>query len=389
MYGNGRGVTQDYAEAVGWYRKAAEQGDVEAQYGLGLMYDNGQGVPQDYAEAVKWYRKAAEYGDADAHYALGVMYSEGQGVTQDDAVAVMWYRTAAELGSAEAHDALAVMSKDEDDTAIQMIALSSVPDNLDDFLPWLKDRSEAAWANFKTATFDAFLAAGAGGSSWRTGTQWQIGLDGPRIDALERHWELKFPRDYRQFLSVLNAPDRGRYHVGWSDDPPYGMEEGDDQPSYFDWQNDDEEIVSALNWPLEGLIFDVENNALWPDSWGERPGEVTDAHEKVAQLVASAPTLIPITGHRYLLANSLEAGNPVLSVWGSDIICYGSNLRNFLLLEFSSLLGLDHDEVAEIANAGITEEKIAAIPFWGEFMLQEWTSRNSFLGDYRLPSHRR
>ena len=389
MYGNGRGVTQDYAEAVGWYRKAAEQGDVEAQYGLGLMYDNGQGVAQDYAEAVKWYRKAAEYGDADAHYALGVMYSEGQGVTQDDAVAVMWYRTAAQLGNAEAQDALAVMSDDEDDTAIQMIALSSVPDNLDDFLPWLKDRSEAAWANFKTATFDAFLAAGAGGSSWRTGTQWQIGLDGPRIDALERHWELKFPRDYRQFLSVLNAPDRGRYHVGWSDDPPYGMEEGDDQPSYFDWQNDDEEIVSALNWPLEGLIFDVENNALWPDSWGERPGEVTDAHEKVAQLVASAPTLIPITGHRYLLANSLEAGNPVLSVWGSDIICYGSNLRYFLLMEFSSLLGLDHDEVAEIANAGITEEKIAAIPFWGEFMLQEWTSRNSFLGDYRLPSHRR
>ena len=42
--------------------KAAEQGDAEAQTSLGLMYDNGKGVPQDYAEAVKWYRKAAEQG---------------------------------------------------------------------------------------------------------------------------------------------------------------------------------------------------------------------------------------------------------------------------------------------------------------------------------------
>ena len=87
--------------------------------------------------------------------------------------------------------------------------------------------------------------------------------------------------------------------------------------------------------------------------------------------MATAPMLIPITGHRYLLANSLEAGNPVLSVYGSDIICYGSNLRNLLLLEFSSLLSLDRAEVTESANAGITQENISAIPFWGELMLRD------------------
>ena len=64
MYDNGQGVPQDYAEAVKWYRLAAEQGDVAAQYNLGIMYDNGDGVPQDYKEAVKWYRLAAEQGDA-------------------------------------------------------------------------------------------------------------------------------------------------------------------------------------------------------------------------------------------------------------------------------------------------------------------------------------
>jgi TPR repeat protein len=59
MYANGKGVKQDDAEAVRWYRKAAEQGNAKAQFNLGVMYDLGKGVKQDDAEAVKWYRKAA------------------------------------------------------------------------------------------------------------------------------------------------------------------------------------------------------------------------------------------------------------------------------------------------------------------------------------------
>ena len=64
MYNNRRGVPQDDAEAVKWYRLAAEQGYAEAQSNLGVMYNNGRGVPQDDAEAVKWYRLAAEQGYA-------------------------------------------------------------------------------------------------------------------------------------------------------------------------------------------------------------------------------------------------------------------------------------------------------------------------------------
>ena len=52
----GKGVLQDDAEAVKWYRLSAEQGNAYAQYNLGVMYSNGKGVLQDYAEAVKWYR---------------------------------------------------------------------------------------------------------------------------------------------------------------------------------------------------------------------------------------------------------------------------------------------------------------------------------------------
>ena len=49
----------DDAEAVTWYRKAAEQGPALAQASLGEMYKLGRGVPQDTAEAAAWYCKAA------------------------------------------------------------------------------------------------------------------------------------------------------------------------------------------------------------------------------------------------------------------------------------------------------------------------------------------
>ena len=41
-------------------RQAAERGYAEAQLYLGSMYANGLGVPQDDAEAVRWFRLAAE-----------------------------------------------------------------------------------------------------------------------------------------------------------------------------------------------------------------------------------------------------------------------------------------------------------------------------------------
>jgi hypothetical protein len=50
----GRGVKQDYAESVRWYRKAADAGNASGQYNLGLAYANGEGVPQNYVIAHMW-----------------------------------------------------------------------------------------------------------------------------------------------------------------------------------------------------------------------------------------------------------------------------------------------------------------------------------------------
>ena len=108
IYYNGQGVSQDYTQAVQWYRKAAEQGVAQAQYNLGVMYANGQGIRQDDAQAVQWFLKAAEQGVAEAQFNLGLMYDQGQGVHQDDAEAVQWYRKAAEQGYADAQFYLGV-----------------------------------------------------------------------------------------------------------------------------------------------------------------------------------------------------------------------------------------------------------------------------------------
>jgi len=66
MFDSGDGVKQDHTEAVRWYRKAAEHGNVFAQNNLGVMYNKGDGVKQDYVEAVRWYLKAAEQGNISA-----------------------------------------------------------------------------------------------------------------------------------------------------------------------------------------------------------------------------------------------------------------------------------------------------------------------------------
>jgi TPR repeat protein len=88
MYAQGHGVARDDAQAVAWWRKAADQGNAAGQNDLGWM-------AQDYARAIAWYRKAIDQGDAFAQDDLGLMYANGRGVAQDDAQALVWFRKAA------------------------------------------------------------------------------------------------------------------------------------------------------------------------------------------------------------------------------------------------------------------------------------------------------
>ncbi len=86
----------DYSEAIKLFKNAAEQGNVSAQYKLGICYKNGFG---DYAEAMKWFRKAADQGNAEAQYELGYCYENRLGNQNE---AVVWYQKASDNGNEDA-----------------------------------------------------------------------------------------------------------------------------------------------------------------------------------------------------------------------------------------------------------------------------------------------
>ncbi|MDH3280119.1 MAG: sel1 repeat family protein [Gammaproteobacteria bacterium] len=102
-------VWADNATAI---RTLAEQGDVKAQFALGTMYRDGRGVVQDYAETLRWWRKAAELGAIDAQYALGNMYAGGSGIAQDNILAHMWYDIATKQPGDEWLRAIAGSNRD-------------------------------------------------------------------------------------------------------------------------------------------------------------------------------------------------------------------------------------------------------------------------------------
>jgi hypothetical protein len=83
MHAYGWGVPRNAAEAIAWYRKAADQGLQVAQHFLGLAYVNGDGVRPDDAEAARWFARAAAQGFAQAQYMRGLMTLEGRGFPKD------------------------------------------------------------------------------------------------------------------------------------------------------------------------------------------------------------------------------------------------------------------------------------------------------------------
>lgn len=109
MYFYGKGVPQDYSEALVWYRKAANQGNANAEFNLGSMYYRGTGVKQDYADAIRWVRSSADQGNKRAQDGMGIAYYYGNGVSRDYSEAIRWYKKSADQGYTHAEEDLGSM----------------------------------------------------------------------------------------------------------------------------------------------------------------------------------------------------------------------------------------------------------------------------------------
>lgn len=134
-----------------------------------------------------------------------------------------------------------------------------------------------------------------------------------RVESVRR---FRFPPDLRAFLARA-------------------LPTGADFP---DWRAPDSPTLDRqMGWPFRGIAFDIEHDSFWWPAWGSRPSELEDALATARAALETVPRLIPISGHRYLPAEPELPGNPVFSVYQTDIIHYGADLRRYVACEFGKL----------------------------------------------------
>ena len=105
----GKGTSQNYAEALRWYQRSAAKGFAQAQYRLGTLYERGLGAAKDLKRAKVWYSRAAEGGNVKAMHNLAVLLAGGEDGAPDYAAAAPWFQKAAEHGLGDSQYNLGVL----------------------------------------------------------------------------------------------------------------------------------------------------------------------------------------------------------------------------------------------------------------------------------------
>lgn len=102
----------EYPQALALYEKAAKAGDSGAMMRLAAMYSTGiGGITQDIKQSYQWYLKAAEKGNPEGQYQVGLSYARGFGVEKDEAKALEWLDKAEKNGYPLAKETLKTLSQ--------------------------------------------------------------------------------------------------------------------------------------------------------------------------------------------------------------------------------------------------------------------------------------
>jgi hypothetical protein len=166
------------------------------------------------------------------------------------------------------------------------------------------------------------------------------GLTNEEVSQVESTFAFRFPPDLRQLL---------QYALPIS-------------PHFPNWRDDSgSSLRGRLDWPVDGICFDIVNNDFWWDDWGPKPLDTPTALDVARREIAQAPVLIPIYSHGYIPGEPHLAGNPVFSAHQTDIIYYGSNLENYFINEFSPHEEQHLPEYAEVRK----------IRFWSQ-LVETW-----------------
>lgn len=179
------------------------------------------------------------------------------------------------------------------------------------------------------------------------------GLSDAEVSRIESTYEFRFPPDLLALLEFALPISEGfpNWRRGWI---PIPITEWRDQTSTTRGHNL-APIHEQLDWPARGICFDIEHNDFWMDEWGAKPKNLDAAFALARKEIALAPKLIPVYSHRFLPSEPCDSGNPVFSVFQTDIIYYGFDLASYFANEFKTTR-------AELAATQPRE-----ITFWSKF----------------------
>lgn len=165
------------------------------------------------------------------------------------------------------------------------------------------------------------------------------GVSDGQLDQVQERYDIVFPEQLRQFYRLGMPVSAG--FINWLDDSSVNVKQ----------------IKRKMRAPVRGFLAAVELEEIWPRAWGERPFSEEQALSIAGERLNRAAGLIPLYSHRYMACLENSGDSPVLSVYGGDIIYYGSNLSNWLQIEFC---GLPHKT--------IFESELPEIPGWQELL---------------------
>ncbi len=182
------------------------------------------------------------------------------------------------------------------------------------FFVWLKRASEAFW---ETVKLDGRIY----GFQIQQGTKWNPGLTTQEIVEYEHNIGFKFPEVFKQYLRVMNGTDKKTINIYGNSGEPHAFGTG-----FYSYPRDMEEIKSMIAWIYE------ENDVSEPEVVAER-----------------IPHIMPIVSHRFLVIDNCDS-NPILSMYGNDIILYATSLQHFLTSDVFNSHGVavEHDDEVRV-----------------------------------------
>ena len=162
------------------------------------------------------------------------------------------------------------------------------------------------------------------------------GMSEKEIKKVEKIYQIVFPKDYKEMLKefVLDCNN---------------------------WRDISEKNISYLkdkiNAPIEGIIFDIENNGFWMNEFGNKPKNIQERVNIFLKYIEknNIPKLIPILNNTYMIGDE-NSEYPIVSVIQKDIIILSNNLINY----FEQKLNISKQNELYFRNI--------KIPFWSNII---------------------